>query len=196
MHRLAQPRRTAVRWVGMGELTTGFVATLAFVAILTAAALTAAWLIARRHGPTATKRAMLWTALAAVVCTLLWWTLALPAASVDGGGFNLVPGREIARAIRELDGPYGMINLYGNLVVFVPVGLLVAWLATGPWWARVALAAAIGAAFSATIELAQLTANRIADIDDVILNAAGAFVGGWLGVALRALVYRWRRPTD
>ena len=180
----------------MGDLVSGFVGTLALVGLGAGLALGAAWLVARSHGSVALERTLLWTSLAVVVGTLLWWTLALPQASVDGGGFNLVPGREIVRAARALDSPYGMINLYGNLVVFLPVGLLVAWLARGRAWTRVAWATLAGALLSISIEFAQSAANRIADIDDVLLNTMGAFVGAWWGVLSRALVYRWRAAGD
>lgn len=77
-------------------------------------------------------------------------------------------------------------NLFGNLVLFVP---LAAFLVLALEWApkRVLV---IAAKISIVIELVQglgLTDGRQANIDDVLLNVGGAagFVGCWLLVAKR-----------
>ena len=62
-------------------------------------------------------------------------------------------------------------NIVGNLIWFVPLGML---LGQRSW--KAALAA--GAAISALIELCQyLLMTGTTDIDDVILNALGAWIG-------------------
>lgn len=174
------------------DIIASFLATYWPYGVAAALVMGVVWLIARTRGTDVVKRALLWTALALTVAVLLWLTLALPEARAREGGFNLTPLQEIARAARSLDRPYGIINLYGNLVVFLPVGVLVVWLARGAVWKRVLLATAAGAALSAAIELAQFTAGRIADIDDVILNSVGAFLGACCGSAARAVVYARR----
>ncbi|GAA3762800.1 VanZ family protein [Salinactinospora qingdaonensis] len=66
-----------------------------------------------------------------------------------------------------------------NALLFVPIGI-VAFAAFSPWWARLLA----GPALSLTIEFAQwvLAAGRSAEIGDLIVNSAGA----WLGVAMAA----------
>lgn len=81
-------------------------------------------------------------------------------------------------------------QLGANVVLFVPLGLLVASAARrGP----VATAAAVGLALSCAIEVAQRTGtfwlypcpHRTADVDDLWCNALGATVGGLVAWARR-----------
>lgn len=88
-----------------------------------------------------------------------------------------------------------------NVAVFVPVGVLVALVLPRPSWARVL---AVAAAVSATIEVTQfVTANtlgggHVADVNDLLSNAAGGLLGVGLLVlldrvpAVRAVVDRFR----
>jgi glycopeptide antibiotics resistance protein len=69
-----------------------------------------------------------------------------------------------------------MRNLFGNLGLLLPLGLLgpIALPALRRWW-RIALVALL---YSVAIELIQLAVpDRSADIDDVIVNVAGAMLG-------------------
>lgn len=80
------------------------------------------------------------------------------------------------------------INLMGNVVLFVPLGFLLGRLFQGKKGMKTffsAMAVSIG------IELAQFVglSSRIADVDDVVLNVAGAMVGYVL-----CLIYdRWKK---
>jgi len=103
---------------------------------------------------------------------------------------NLTPFREIARSLTNNEPGYGVLNFWGNIVAFVPVGVL-ALLAIArrrrlAWF----LALAGGTALSATLEVAQYAVGRSADIDDVILNAVGTGCGVALAVVLRVWVPR------
>jgi glycopeptide antibiotics resistance protein len=89
---------------------------------------------------------------------------------------NVIPLRTIGIYLANLDSGFWLRNLVGNLVLLLPVGLV------GPmvfpwmdrWW-RVLLAAV---ALSLAIEVAQLwVPDRSADVDDVLLNGAGAILG-------------------
>ena len=73
-----------------------------------------------------------------------------------------------------------MANVYGNILMFMPIGVLLVWLWTSPLIARVIMATIAGAGLSLIIELTQLTLGRVADIDDVILNGSGALLGAML----------------
>lgn len=89
---------------------------------------------------------------------------------------NFVPLQTLARYLANTDSPFWMGQLVGNLLLLLPVGLL------GPialpamdGWLRVFL---VGLGLSLAIEAAQLVIpNRMADVDDVLLNVAGVLIG-------------------
>lgn len=62
-----------------------------------------------------------------------------------------------------------------NVLLFLPLGVLLPliWKA----WGKVGRVLCIGAGFSFLIEASQLLNNRSTDVDDLILNTLGAFVG-------------------
>ena len=104
----------------------------------------------------------------------------LPGQVVDD---NLVPFHTLSIYWRNLGSEFWMRNLLGNLALLLPLGLLgpIALPALDRWW-RVALLALL---LSTAIELIQLIVpDRSADIDDVLVNVAGALLGY---VTLRAL---------
>ena len=97
----------------------------------------------------------------------------LPGQVVDD---NLVPFHTLAIYWRNLGSEFWMRNLFGNLFLLLPLGLLgpIALPALDRWW-RIALVALL---YSVAIELIQrLVPARSADIDDVIVNVAGALLG-------------------
>jgi len=107
----------------------------------------------------------------------LWLTLQpahpLPSQVVDD---NFVPFHTLAIYWRNLDSEFWLRNLFGNLFLLLPLGLLgpIALPALGRWWLMLPLALLV----SASIELAQFRIpDRSADIDDVIVNVAGALLG-------------------
>ena len=107
---------------------------------------------------------------------------------------TLRPNQTVAADLSPLIGPaaaqgisiYLLIDLAGNVAVFVPLGATLA-LALGgrPAGHRLLLATLIGAFLSAGIELAQTALpTRAAQLDDWLLNtvgtASGALLGCWL----------------
>lgn len=80
-----------------------------------------------------------------------------------------------------------VVNILGNLAAFVPLGILWPILLRGETTAR--RVGLLSAGVSLAIELAQLaTARRIADVDDVLLNALGGLIGyGVYRVVVRML---------
>jgi glycopeptide antibiotics resistance protein len=95
---------------------------------------------------------------------------------------QLVPGREIQRAFR---GPWVMFLLLANIGMFVPVGFFSALLwRRARWWKSLL----VGFFLSCSIEGIQFFIGRTTDIDDVILNTAGALGGFWLFWLLHAVV--------
>ena len=129
-------------------------------------------------------------------------TLRPVGADVDSNvRLNLKPFATILPALRHGPGSFVFGNLIGNLLAFMPLGLLLPVAFRRLPWPLVILA---GAALSAAIETTQyaLSINlghgyRAADIDDVIVNVCGTIVGLALyGVtALAALVIgrTWRK---
>ena len=94
----------------------------------------------------------------------------------------LRPLQEIRRALRH--GSWLMFMLWGNMVMFMPVGFCSALLwRRGRWWKS----ALIGCGCSAAVEFTQFFIGRSTDIDDVILNTAGALAGYWLFLLLNRL---------
>lgn len=89
-----------------------------------------------------------------------------------------------------------LINIVGNLAVFMPIGLLTPLLRDEPTSAR--RVAALSAGVSLLIEVLQLfSGRRIADVDDVLLNTLGGLLGYatylaacWLLLRLRLRVAR------
>jgi glycopeptide antibiotics resistance protein len=102
---------------------------------------------------------------------------------------NLTPFRSMVNDW-HLGGGALLINFLGNLVAFAPLGLLLPLVrpgGTSAW--RVVLTAA---ALSGSIELAQyVSGRRVADVDDIALNALGALLGYGALVAFRAFRARW-----
>lgn len=106
----------------------------------------------------------------------------LPGQVVDD---NLVPFHTLAIYLRNLGSEFWMRNLFGNLFLLLPLGLLgpIALPALDRWW-RIALVALL---YSVAIELLQrFVPARSADIDDVIVNVAGALIGYLAFVIVRA----------
>jgi glycopeptide antibiotics resistance protein len=101
---------------------------------------------------------------------------------------NIVPLRAIRETAALGWGWPAVRLLAGNVLVFVPFGVLLPAIFPGVrrWW-RMTLA---GLALSASIELSQLAVSlllgywyRMTDIDDVLLNVAGVLLGYALLVA-------------
>lgn len=113
----------------------------------------------------------------------------LPAVSIQGGAIKLINGdhqainlepfrvvSETYNAIKYLNlwQPF-FINFVGNIVMFIPIGVLLPLL-----WKRFDRAwRTIGTGFllSVCIELLQLPQMRSSDVDDLWLNTLGASIG-------------------
>lgn len=103
---------------------------------------------------------------------------------------NLTPLATIRAIWRHGSAGQRLINLAGNVLFFLPLGLLppLLWPRRRHWWAALALSA--GA--SALIELCQLFIGRSVDVDDLLLNALGGLLGYLLFRLLHALRPRRR----
>lgn len=157
---------------------------------------------ALRGGSRLAWRAALWCGLVITVGLVLSLTVGNALIAPQGArSFNLEPFAEIQRGLRSSSRSSGPgTNLWGNVAMFVPVGVLITWLGRGALWSRVALAVVFAAALSFGIEVTQYAIGRVADIDDILLNTGGALLGAVvaaiLAVLARAAGWLTRRSRD
>jgi glycopeptide antibiotics resistance protein len=90
---------------------------------------------------------------------------------------NFIPTHTMVADWR-VGGQEFLVNFVGNIVAFMPMGL-VPWLAR-PRKTRAWQVALFCLSLSAMIELAQyVSGRRVADVDDLILNTIGGLLGYW-----------------
>ena len=95
----------------------------------------------------------------------------------------LTPFEEISRALNRRS-YWLLFMLLGNIIMFMPLGFFPALLWRRWRWWKSLLA---GFCTSASIEFIQFFIGRSTDIDDVILNTAGALTGFWIYWLLRTI---------
>jgi len=160
----------------------GLLLVLALGVLVVAAAVLLATPADRRRDA---ARILLRLALVGYVAALLVITLS---GGRSSGGVNLVPFAGITEELSNVNRELGVANIAGNVLLFVPLPIL-ARLTWVPSWPR---AFACGVGLSVAIELVQLGAGRSADIDDVLLNSAGALLGASAGWAVGTVAGRRR----
>ena len=121
----------------------------------------------------------------------------VPKLRTDGEYLNLIPLRSLRRLKNTgtaAESRFFMVNILGNIAVFVPLGAFFA----AAFGRKIPGTALFCAAVSLAVELAQLFMPRAADIDDIILNTAGGVAGAALCAAVRAAMagIRKKRGTE
>lgn len=103
----------------------------------------------------------------------------------SGEGMNLVPFRTIERYIHFWDADLFLVNVVGNIVMFMPwgFGLVLLWKRKQRLWS--VFLHALG--LTVFIEFVQLFVGRSVDVDDVILNFLGSCLGAIMYFLLRKL---------
>ncbi|MFD2328190.1 VanZ family protein [Cohnella sp. GCM10020058] len=87
---------------------------------------------------------------------------------------NLTPFRSISMYLDRLDQPYDIVNLFGNIALFVPLGIFVALLSRSGWTSAAVRAFGV----SLALECAQIVFMMGSfDVDDLILNTLGGLIG-------------------
>jgi glycopeptide antibiotics resistance protein len=100
-----------------------------------------------------------------------------------------VASRQEATGVRAWLANAAVQQVVLNVVLFAPLG----WLLRGPFRRSLPVTVAAGFAVSLLVEVTQYTGNwflfpcpyRLADVDDLIANTAGALLGGVLAMLLR-----------
>lgn len=106
---------------------------------------------------------------------------------------NLIPGRGIYdELVNNPNHGLGVFNVLGNIVMFVPLGWLLAIAATRR---RLLLPIATGIGLSMAIEVTQAFIGRAPDIDDVLLNGAGAAAGALITALIVRMRPAFHRPA-
>jgi hypothetical protein len=138
------------------------------------------WLAKRRRLAGATPAWAFRSAFAEVAMvlgTVPWVWMILTPNPGHVRGKNLVPFRDLANQFHIGLG-FAVVQIGGNLLVFAALGFFL------PIRFRVspALVLGIGIVCSSTVEILQwvLRLGRFSSVDDVIVNAAGAFLAAWL----------------
>ncbi|MDR0905895.1 MAG: VanZ family protein [Oscillospiraceae bacterium] len=99
--------------------------------------------------------------------------------------YNLVPFAGLATVTAAGNTAYAVRNILGNIVLFVPLGVLLPLL-----WRRFTpvKTVIVGAALSLAIEVTQFFTGRGTDIDDLILNTLGTLCGCCVYLILRKTI--------
>lgn len=108
---------------------------------------------------------------------------------------NVVPFYEIKRAMDEGTN-HGYLNVYGNIAIFTPFGLLLAMLGKGkpPRLAKAAIGALMLSLFLEGLQA--VFAIGAFDVDDMLLNTCGGVLG-WLSYRLLIRMgLLFRRESD
>lgn len=95
--------------------------------------------------------------------------------------YNFVPFKTIRGALQYGINTTVLIQLLGNVIMTIPFGVIVLMLTKNHSWVKALVASII---FSSSIELSQLIIGclinnmyRTVDIDDIILNVIGVYIG-------------------
>ena len=91
---------------------------------------------------------------------------------VNYGTNNFIPLKEILRY--EFGSPFFIHNVLGNILLFIPFGFFVSFILRTKKPQYIIIVTFIT---SLVIELTQLLIGRTFDVDDVLLNIIGGFIG-------------------
>lgn len=101
---------------------------------------------------------------------------------INYGGINLIPFKEM---FRYEFGSYKFIkNIIGNILLFVPYGFFSSYYLNNR---KIGTNVILCLIASLAIESIQYYIGRVFDIDDIILNVLGGFIGCLLYIALTAI---------
>lgn len=119
------------------------------------------------------------TLLVGATAAIAWISLVREIPQVEGPvQVNLIPFRSIRGQFSNPNSQIALVNLLGNIILYVPVGFL-----ASVSFLRSSVGMITGAILSATMELTQLFARVGAlDVDDFLLNSTGTVCGGLVSI--------------
>lgn len=82
-----------------------------------------------------------------------------------------------------------------NIGLFLPFGFLSALIlrkTNNDWWQGIL----IGFIFSSLIEFLQTFVGRFAQLDDIVMNSLGTFLGYEIGILLLKMIYKYKRNYE
>jgi glycopeptide antibiotics resistance protein len=134
--------------------------------------------------------------LAAAILAIWVMTLAplgtpLPAGFEPPAPTNLVPVIPLVRRLLSAEAGSYLLDYVGNVALFVPLGIGLAWRFRLPV-ARVAVVAAVASGAIETWQAVVVPQQRNGDVNDVLLNTTGALVGAWLVAIVAGILVRQR----
>jgi glycopeptide antibiotics resistance protein len=181
-------------WRTFGDLAPLLIVTALVTLIVT-------WRVVRRAsnrgGPTRLEVldavARVWTVAAVIAVVLI--VLRPIGGSGSVTGVNLVPFRSLVDLVNNsVDASVAVRNIAGNVLLFIPIGLTFG-LVLRKHRHMILAATLAGLATSLVMEVVQLVfaLGRVVDIDDLILNV----IGTWIGALIAALALRLMdRPRE
>ena len=99
-----------------------------------------------------------------------------PQFAISSAYYNFIPGR-IFRRLLSTEGAafwdFLLVNIVGNVAIFIPFGFAVRLVSRR----GIIFSTAAGAALSLFVEICQIPMPRYTDVDDLLLNTAGALIG-------------------
>ena len=128
-------------------------------------------------------RAMAVAMLVASVMIVLAYT-ARGALSNDDGGFSWRLGESIRAELRNINRSLGLLNVFGNVAMFMPTGWLVAVLSTRR---PIVVGTLCALLLSTSVEVWQMVSGSFGDVDDLVLNGLGGFLGAGAATILQSL---------
>ena len=155
----------------------GPVPSLALAAAVVAAAIYVA--VVRSRATRAIAVAMLF----ASVTIVLAYT-ARGALSNDDGGFSWRLGESIRAELRNINRSLGLLNVFGNVAMFMPIGWLVAVLSSRR---PIVVGTLCALLLSTSVEVWQMISGSFGDVDDLLLNGLGGFLGAGAATVLQSL---------
>ncbi len=124
------------------------------------------------------KRKDISTALLGVVVALILWITILSREKLTGTPNSNYPFHALVSFMKEIQRGKIGANFLGNIILFLPVGVLVP-VVTG--WRKMWKTAVSGLGFSLLIEIIQLLSRRgVFDPDDILLNCLGCIIVNFL----------------
>lgn len=121
------------------------------------------------------KRKDISTVLLGVAVALILWITILSRENLIGTPITFRPFHALVSFLKEIQRGRIGANFLGNIILFVPVGVLLPSI-TG--WKKMWKTVAAGIGFSLFIEIIQpITSRGCFDFDDVLLNGLGTVIG-------------------